>query len=102
PGAVQTPGQLVGEEDVRELRAGVGGEERVAALALQVVKVQPACVRLGGGGDHAAGGCRDDEIEDELRQQKGREVVRGEGHLDAVDRELSPRRSGPCVVDQHV
>src|SRR2546430_17520685 len=81
------------EEDLRELRLTVRAEAAVSLLALEVVEMDRA-TRVGARGDVDDARRRgfDQEIEEEVRQQKHGEVVDLERPLKAVRGHLAAWR----------
>src|SRR3989449_2239768 len=103
PGALEASRQLLGEQDLRELRLIVRAKPAILAFALEVVESDRA-TEVGAGRDvHDAGGRRLlQEVEEEVRQQKSGEIVHLELPLQPVRRNLAMRGVDPGVVDQHV
>jgi len=102
-GAVEAPGQLIGEEDVGELGGAVDPHGAVAPRVVEVVEVDPTeAVRVRGDVHDAGRGRCPQAREQEVRQQEVREVVHREHGLDPVHRGRAPEVHDAGVVHEHV
>jgi len=89
-GALQPPGQLVGEQDVGELGLVVGLRAGVGPFALQVVEVDlPHGLRVGRDRDDAGRSALHQAVAEQVGEQERREMVEGEGVLESVGGDVS-------------
>ena len=103
PTALQAARQLVGEHHVGQLGCVVGTLPRVLLLTLQVVEVEATCrMRAGRHGDDPGWGAGFEPVEQQVGEQKRREVVEREGVLQAIGGDVPVRPEPADVVDQHV
>src|SRR5215471_16937723 len=103
PCTFEPPGKLIREENVSHLRRPVGVEQAVVFLSLEIFEKRRA--RYGNPCSdvhNPAGGRLTNQIEHQVRQQKRRKVVDGEGFLYTFRRELPPCEGGPRIVNEYV
>ena len=96
--------QFVGEQQVGQLRAGVGGDAVVAALGADVVEVESEGRPVPEAPDrhHPRVGRGQHPVEQQSGQREVAEVVGPELQLEAVGGELTIREEDAGVVDEHV
>src|SRR5579883_2281218 len=100
--AVKTTTQFERKKNIFELGAKIRSQEMMLFLASQIFKVERGAVRFRSYRDDAAC-CRGaDVVEQEIRQEKRRQMIDREGLLDPIDCKFAPREHRAGVVDQHI
>src|SRR5713226_2200952 len=98
----EAPSEFVGKENVAELRALVGAQPVISPLPLQIGKIQCPAVEPRGRVQDSPGGRRANEVEHKVSQDARREMINGEGLLQALRRHFSVSEHRSRVVDQHI
>jgi hypothetical protein len=103
--ATKPPRQLVGEQEVRQLRLVVRLEATVpSAPPLQVVPAQSSRQVVPGrrhvDNPRRTGAAHD--VQKQRRQEKGSQVIQRQGQLDAIHTLPAVHEQATRVVDQHV
>jgi hypothetical protein len=98
----EAPREFVGKENVAELRALVGAQPVISPLPLQIGKIQCPAVELRGRGQDSPGGRGANEVEHKVSQGEGREMINGEGLLQALRRHYPVSEHRGRIVDQQI
>jgi len=102
-GALEPAGQLVGEQDVRELGLAVGPGSGVGPFGLQVFEVDPPQgLHVGGDRDHTGRGALLEPAEEQVGEQERREMVDSEGALEPVGGDMPGVPVPADVIDQYI
>ena len=103
PGPIETSRQFSREQDVGQLGFAVAAKAPVGALGVEIVE-RDVCslMRLGCRGDNAGRRALLQPVEEELAEQKRREVVDRPGQFDAVLRQLPCSLHCAGVVNEHI
>ena len=103
PRCASSPGEIEGEQNLRQLALAVGARAAIVASQHHVGKIDRV---LSGRGDvdDARGFAALEHRQQQTRQQEAREIVDGEAQLEAVGAEFAPRaaHADPGVVDEDV
>jgi len=98
-GSFETPAQLLGEQNVGELRPSVDASASVAMGGVEIVEVQPATdlVQDRGHVNYAGGSALPDPIQQQACQQERTEMIDGESRLYPIRGLGSISMGHPCL-----
>ena len=102
-GVFEPPSQFVAEHDVGKLGLAVRPCSGVGLLALEVAEVDaPGGMRVGGDRNHPGRRALQEPVQQQVGEQKRREMVEGEGAFESVYGDVAGIPVPADIVDQHI
>src|SRR5215467_9392418 len=103
PCSLKLTRQLVGEEQHSKFRLAIGTQKAVPMLELQIMHLKASTSFHARTHLNNPGKCAPlEHIEEQVRQQKGGEIVHGKGHLQPIDGFLPLTKGRSRIINEHM